>query len=65
MEVTMTFNVTLRETHGTTRWISLPPREIVGGMASCTNARIESTAKKEAKSRRHSGELLHEMNDMD
>ena len=65
MEVTMTFKLTLRETHGTARWIGLPWSKDVLGMALSTTVRVASTTKKEPKARRHSGELLHEMDDMD
>ena len=65
IEVTMTFMLTLNETHGTARWIGFPLSKDVLGKALSTTVRIASTAKKtkERKTRRHNSELLHQMKD--
>jgi len=49
MEVTMTFKLTLRETHGTARWIGLPWSKDVLGMALSTTVRVASAAKKKKR----------------
>jgi hypothetical protein len=50
MQVTMTFKLTLRESHGTAKWIGLPSsKDVLGVVAVSTNVMIASTAKKRSE----------------